>query len=58
VNGRNLKCIDRQRDLSVQVHSVVTEVTTQLENVVGKAYGMLAFMDRGIDFIAALWNLS
>ena len=49
VNGRTLKSIDRQRDLGVQVHRSL-KVATQVEKVVKKAYGMLAFIGRGIEF--------
>ena len=49
VNGRTLKSIDRQRDLGVQVHRSL-KVAMQVEKVVKKAYGMLAFIGRGIEF--------
>jgi len=49
VNGRTLKSIDRQRDLAVQVHRSL-KVATQVEKVVKKAYGMLAFIGWGIEF--------
>jgi len=49
VNGRTLKSIDRQRDLGVQVHRSL-KVATQVEKVVKKTYGMLAFISQGIEF--------
>ena len=49
VNGRTFKSIDRQRDLGVQVHRSL-QVAMQVEKVVKKAYGMLAFIGRGIEF--------
>ena len=49
VNGRTLKSIDRQRDLGVQVHRSL-KVAIQMEKVVKKAYGMLAFIGRGTEF--------
>jgi len=47
--SRTLKSIDRQRDLGVQVHRSL-KVATQVEKVVKKEYGMLAFIGRGIEF--------
>ena len=49
VNGRTLKSINRQRDLDVQVHRSL-KVATQVEKAVKKAYGMLVFISRGIEF--------
>ena len=49
VNGRTLKSIDRERDLGVQVHRSMN-VAMQVEQVVKKAYGMLAFIGRGTEF--------
>ena len=49
VNGRTLKSIDRQRDLGVQIHRSL-KVAMQVEKVVKKAYGMLAFIGWGIEF--------
>jgi len=49
VNGRSLKSIDKQRDLGVQVCRSL-KVSTQVEKVVKKAYGMHAFIGRGIEF--------
>ena len=49
VNSRTLKSIDRQRDLGVQVHRSL-KVAMQVEKVVKKAYGVLAFIGRGIEF--------
>ena len=48
VNGRTLKSIDRQRDLGVQVHRSL-KVATQVEKIVKKAYGMLAFIGQGTE---------
>ena len=48
-NERTLKRIDRQRDLGVQVHRSL-KVAMQVEKVVKKAYGMLAFIGWGIEF--------
>ena len=48
VNGRTLKNIDRQRDLGVQIFRSL-QVATQVEKVVKNAYGMLAFIGRGIE---------
>ena len=58
VNGRTLRSIDRQRDLGVHVHRSL-KVAMQVEKVV-KAYGMFAFIGRGIElkklayYVAAL----
>ena len=49
VNGRTLRSIDRQRDLGVHVHRSL-KVATQVDKVVKKAYGMLAFIGRGIEY--------
>jgi len=49
VNGRTLKSIDRQKDLGVQVHRSL-KMAAQVNKVVKKAYGMLAFISRGIEF--------
>jgi len=49
MNGRTLKSIDRQRDLGVQVHKSL-KVATQVVKLVKKAYEMLAFIGRGIEF--------
>jgi len=40
---------DMQRDLGVEVHRSL-KVRSQMEKVVKKAYGMLAFISRGIEF--------
>ena len=48
-NGRTKKCVDTQRDLGVQVHRSL-KVASQVEKVVNKAYGMLAFIGRGIEY--------
>ena len=47
VNGRTLNSIDVQRDLGAQVHKSL-KVATQIDRMVKKAYGMLAFIGRGI----------
>ena len=49
MNGRTLRSINIQRDLGVQVHSFL-KVATQMDKVVKKAYGMLAFIGRGIEY--------
>ena len=48
VNSRTLK-INIQRDLAAQVNRSV-KVAMQVEKVVKKAYGILAFIGRGIEF--------
>ena len=45
INGRTIRSIDTQRDLGVQVHRSL-KVAAQVERVVKKAYGMLAFIGR------------
>ena len=49
VNGRAHRNIIIQRDLSVQIHSSL-KVATQVEKVVKKAYGILAFVDWGVEY--------
>ncbi|PLS49478.1 hypothetical protein CYV29_15670, partial [Carnobacterium maltaromaticum] len=49
VNGKVLGKIDVQRDLGVQVHCSL-KVATQVNRVVKKAYGMLSFIGRGIEY--------
>ena len=49
IKGRQIRSIETQRDLGVQVHKSM-KVATQVENVVRKAYRMLAFIGRGIEF--------
>ena len=49
INGRTVRSIDTQRDLRVQVHRSL-KVAAQVEKVVKKAYGMLAFIGRGIEY--------
>eukprot|EP00061_Rhincodon_typus_P008773 g31684.t1 len=48
VNGRTLGSIDMQRDLGVQVDRPL-KVAVQVDKFVRKAYGMLAFIERGIE---------
>ena len=48
-NGRTIRSIDTQRDLGMQVHRSL-KVAAQVEKVVKKAYGMLAFIGRGIEY--------
>ena len=48
VNGRTLRNINMQRDLGVQVHSSL-KVATEAK-VIQKAYGMLAFISRDIEY--------
>ena len=52
VNFRTFKSIDRQRALGVQVHRSL-KVGTHVEKGVKKAYGMLAFIGRGISKLAS-----
>ena len=49
VNGRTIRSIDTQRDLFMQVQRSL-KVAAQVEKVVKKAYGMLAFIGRGIEY--------
>ena len=49
IKGRTLRSIDTQRDLGVQVHKSL-KVSVQVGNVMRKAYGMLAFIGRGIEY--------
>ncbi|XP_059510326.1 adenylate kinase 2, mitochondrial isoform X1 [Stegostoma tigrinum] len=49
IKGRILGSVEEQRDLGVQVHSSL-KVPTQVDKVVKKAYGVLAFINRGIEF--------
>eukprot|EP00061_Rhincodon_typus_P005695 g25524.t1 len=49
VNGRTLRSIDLQRDLGVQVHRSL-KVAAQVDKVVKRAYGMLAFIGRSIEY--------
>ena len=49
INGRTIRSIDTQRDLGVLVHRSL-QVAAQMEKVVKKAYGMLAFIGRGIEY--------
>jgi len=48
-NGRTLNSVDEQRDLGVYVHRSL-KVGSQVDKVVKKAYGVLAFIGRGIEF--------
>ncbi|MDZ1603208.1 reverse transcriptase family protein, partial [Klebsiella pneumoniae] len=49
VNGRVLGSVEEQRDLGVYVHRSL-KVATQVDRAVKKAYGVLAFINRGIEF--------
>ena len=49
INGRTIRSIDTQRDLGVQVHRSL-KVAAQVEKVVKKPYGMLAFIGQGIEY--------
>jgi len=49
VNGRLLRSTETQRDLGVHVHRSL-KVATQVEKVVKKAYCMLAFIGKSIEF--------
>eukprot|EP00061_Rhincodon_typus_P013072 g39217.t1 len=49
VNGRTYRIINIQRDLGIQVHSSL-KVATQMDKVVKKAYGMLAFIGRDVEY--------
>jgi len=51
VNGRALRISSIQWELSVQIHRSL-KVATQVDMVVEKAYGMLAFIRRGVEH----WN--
>ncbi|XP_060710826.1 uncharacterized protein LOC132835701, partial [Hemiscyllium ocellatum] len=48
-NGRLLGSVDEQRDLGVHVHRSL-KVATQVNSAVRKAYGVLGFIGRGIEF--------
>ena len=48
-NGKILGSVDEQMDLGVHVHRSL-KVATQVDRVVKKAYGVLAFIGRGIEF--------
>ena len=49
INGRTIRSIDTQKDLGVQLHRSL-KVAAQVEKVVKKAYGMLAFIGWGIEY--------
>ena len=49
INGKTIRSIDTQKDPGIQVHRSL-KVAAQLEKVVKKAYGMLAFIARGIEY--------
>ena len=49
INGQLLKSVDEQRDLGIQIHTPL-KVAAQVDRVVKKAYGMLGFIHRGIEF--------
>ena len=48
IKGKPVRSIELQRDLGVQVHKSL-KVAVQVESVVKKTYGMLAFIGRGIE---------
>ncbi|GCC36001.1 hypothetical protein chiPu_0014492 [Chiloscyllium punctatum] len=48
-NGRILESADEQRDLGVHVHRSL-KVASQVDRAVKKAYSVLAFINRGIEF--------
>lgn len=47
-NGMTLNNIDVQRDLGVQVQSIL-KMAAQVDKVLKKAYGTVAFIARGIE---------
>eukprot|EP00061_Rhincodon_typus_P000495 g11892.t1 len=49
VNGKILGSVEEQRDLGVHVRSSL-KAATQVDGVVKEAYGVLAFINRGIEF--------
>eukprot|EP00061_Rhincodon_typus_P011606 g36756.t1 len=49
VNGRTVRSIDMQRGLDVQIHRSL-KVAAQVDKVVEKVCGMLAFIGRGIEY--------
>ncbi|GCC34259.1 hypothetical protein chiPu_0012732 [Chiloscyllium punctatum] len=49
VNGRVLSKVEEQRDLGVYVHRSL-KVATQVDKACKKAYGVFAFISRGIEF--------
>ena len=49
VKGRVLKNVEEQRDLGVHIHRSL-KVATQVDRAVKKAYGVLAFINRGLEF--------
>ena len=54
IKGKPVRSIESQRDLGVQVHKSL-KVAVQVEKVAKKAYGMLAFIGRGIEYKS--WSL-
>lgn len=48
VNGRNVRSIDDQRDLVVQVH-ISLKWMTQVEKIVKEVCGMIAFIGQGLE---------
>ena len=47
INGRTLGSMEDQKDLGVRVHRTL-KAAAQVEAVVKKAYGVLAFINRGL----------
>ena len=49
IKGKTLGNVEDQKDLGVRVHRTL-KAASQVEAVVKKAYGILAFINRGIEF--------
>ena len=49
VNGKTLGSVEDQRDLGAQVHRTL-KAAAQFDSVVKKAYGVLVFINHGIEF--------
>lgn len=49
VKGRVLKTVEEQRDLGVHIHRSL-KVATQVDRAVKKAFSVLAFINRGLEF--------
>jgi len=49
IKGKTLSTVEDQKDLGVRVHRTLKSAS-QVEEVVKKAYGVLAFINRGIEF--------
>ena len=48
ITGKTLGSVEDQKDLGVRVHRTL-KAASQVEAVVKKAYGVLAFINRGIE---------